>query len=68
MATSAKTKVMTLEKAQELSDALWLAFKKEGRGGIGNCKCPIHSEIAYPPDHSGNCPVCGSELIHHIGL
>jgi hypothetical protein len=68
MATSAKTKVMTFEKAQELSDALWLAFKKEGRGGIGNCKCPMHSGITYPPDHPGKCLICGKKLEHHVGL
>ena len=68
MTTSAETTVMTFEKAQELSDALWQAFKKKGRGGIGYCKCPIHINITYPPDYSGNCPVCGRELIYHIGF
>jgi hypothetical protein len=68
MTTSAETAAMTFEEAQELSETLWMAFRKEWHEGIGYCKCPTHIGIKYPPNHSGDCPICGSELLHHVGL
>jgi len=67
---TATTKIIDegLRRAQELSDRLWDEFRRGTDMGIGNVKCSAHPTITYPPNHSGKCPICDNELIHHVGF
>jgi len=65
---TSESAVLTTEEAQKLSESLWENFYKQGVGGLGYYRCLIHIGIKYPPNYSGNCPVCGQELTHHTGF
>ena len=62
---------LSISKAQQIAADAWRDFNaSEDKRGSGSVKCfACRAKYgvrapAFPPDYTGNCPICGDKMQH----